>query len=118
MHLALIKCFITFFYSFSDKPTTGKQVRISRIFIIFGVSTEKSKFSMAGASITNLALIIMTASQAKRKQNRVPLIEICIFVFEPTKIVKTALWRREQVASKPFGRRSKCIRGSETWVSR
>lgn len=83
---------------------------------MFGISMAKSKFSMAGARITNLPLIIMSASQAKRKQNRVHLIEICIFVFEPTKLEKTALWRREQVASKPFGRHSKCIRGSETWI--
>ena len=49
----------------------------SRLFIIiFGISTAKSKFSLAGARITNLPLITMIASQAKHKQNRVCLIEI------------------------------------------
>ena len=49
----------------------------SRLFImIFGISTAKSKFSLAAARITNLLLITMIASQAKYKQNRVCLIEI------------------------------------------
>ena len=58
----------------------------SRLFIIiFGISTAKSKFSLAGARITNLPLITMIASQAKHKQNRVCLIEIyylCVRAYE------------------------------------
>ena len=58
----------------------------SRLFIIiFGISTAKSKFSLAGARITNLSLITMIASQAKHKQNLVCLIEmyyLCVRAYE------------------------------------
>ena len=53
--------------------------------LFFGISTAKSKFSLAGARITNLPLITMIASQAKHKQNRVCWIEIyylCVRAYE------------------------------------
>ena len=53
--------------------------------IIFGISTAKSKFSLAGAKITNPPPITMIASQAKHKQNRVCLTEVyylCVRAYE------------------------------------
>ena len=71
--------------------------------ITFGISTAKSKFPPAGARIYNksvdLSLIIndCVPSEAQTKPCSLDKKSI-IFVFEPTKLVKTALWRREVVS--------------------